>query len=74
MHTIFVVFGHPIMRSADPEFLGAYTTLEGAQRFIDAQKPSVRNLLSIDEVELNRCYGDPAFWKAPVRLARHHVP
>jgi len=69
LHKIFVVFGYPLTRPSEKEFLGAYTTRAAAQRFIDAQKAAVQENIGLEEVQLNKCYGDPGFWK-PVRKPR----
>lgn len=62
---IHVVFGVPIPHPIDREFLGAYSTRALAQRFIDAQPPSVQENLLIQEIPLDTAWCDREWWVIP---------
>jgi hypothetical protein len=63
--TIFVVFGLPLTRPGDREFLGAYSTRPSAQRFVDAQPEEVRDNLTVAEIVLDRHPPSDDFWTIP---------
>ncbi|MGB8022205.1 MAG: hypothetical protein WCF04_13330 [Candidatus Nanopelagicales bacterium] len=69
---IFVVFGLPLTRPGDREFLGAYSTAALAQRFFDAQDAAVRENLAVVEIALNEHPSDE-FWIKPKGLATAHA-
>jgi hypothetical protein len=62
--TVFIVFGHPSTNSAEAEFLGAYSSEERAQHFIDAQPEARREMLSIYPVVLDEPHPDE-LWVKP---------
>lgn len=63
--TIYVVFGLPITRPGEREFLGAYRTRAKAQRFVDAQDAVVRENLRVAEIELDAHPPSDGFWNIP---------
>jgi hypothetical protein len=65
VRAIFVVFGVPLMQPGDREFLGAYSSRSGAQRFVDAQPDDVRQNLLVAEIELDRHPPSGDFWVIP---------
>lgn len=65
MPTIFVVFGLPLTRPGDREFLGAYTSQSGAQRFVDHQPEQIQENLTITEIVLDQHPQSDNFWTIP---------
>lgn len=65
MQSIFVVFGFPMMRPGEAEFLAAYSSPAAAQRFVDAQDASVRDNLRVIEIMLDQHPHSDGFWVIP---------
>lgn len=65
MGIVFVVFGIPLTRPCDREFLGAYSTRSRAHAFVDAQDEVVRQNLVVAEVVLDRHPPSGGFWVIP---------
>jgi hypothetical protein len=65
MGTVFVVFGLPLTRPGDREFLGAYSTESRAQAFVDVQTEEVRQNLVVAEIVLDRHPPSDGFWAIP---------
>ncbi len=65
MDKVFVVFGLPLTRPGDREFLGAYSTATSAQRFVDAQDAAVRQNLRVIEIRLDVHPPSDGFWVIP---------
>lgn len=63
--SIYVVFGYPVLRPAEREFLGAYSNRERAQEFVDAQSAPVRENLRVVEVHLDEHVPRGEFWRHP---------
>jgi hypothetical protein len=60
-----VVFGLPLTRPGDREFLGAYSSPERAQEFVDAQDAAVRANLAVVEVTIDQHPRSDDFWAIP---------
>ncbi len=65
MRSVFIVFGLPLMRPGETEFLAVYSSHESAQLFVDAQDDDVKPQLTIAEVVVDQHPEDGGFWKIP---------
>lgn len=62
-HRVFVVFA-AVRGGISHDFIAAYSSRERAQHWVDAQHASLRECLSISEIEIDR-HTEDDYWQRP---------